>query len=365
MAIRHGYLVIADLSGYTAYLTSTELEHANGVIAALLDVLVSRLDGPIQLWRLEGDAVLAYTTDPSYPSGDTLLTICEDLYNGFRERRLDIHANSTCECRACAKVPELDLKIIVHRGAFEEMQVGSMRDISGPAAILVHRMAKARAREVTGIASCALFSQDAFDTMHAPSGLVPYAETMDHFGDVRMQVYDLDAAWNRVQAARTRVVVGEQDAIWTYRFHLAVPRQVAWELLVAPRAKKQWMNLISATLYADDARPGPGARYHCVHEIGEFTSWIADWEPFRYHTNRYLNVMHPHLSHFETYELTPTPDGTTDVRYTMGSMFDPKHPDAGPYPAEDVELRDAYKAVLAPMWDELANTVVSDPARYA
>jgi hypothetical protein len=95
-------MLIADLSGYTAYLTSTELDHANGVIKALLEVLVSRLGDPIHLWRLEGDAVLAYTTDPNFPDGNTFLTICEDMFNGFRERRLDIHANSTCDCRACA-----------------------------------------------------------------------------------------------------------------------------------------------------------------------------------------------------------------------------------------------------------------------
>jgi hypothetical protein len=102
-----------------------------------------------------------------------------------------------------------------------------------------------------------------------------------------------------------------------------------------------------------------------VHAIGEFTSWIADWEPFRYHTNRYLNVLHPHLSHYETYELTTTTDGTTDVRYTMGCMFDPEKPDAGPYPDADAELREAYKAVLTPMWDELSKNVAEDPARYA
>ena len=156
MALQRGYLLIADLSGYTAYLTSTELDHANGVIAALLEVLVSRLGSPMHLWRLEGDAVLAYTTDPSFPSGETFLTICEDLYAAFKERQLDIHASSTCECRACAQVPELDLKIFVHHGQFEEMSIGSMRDISGPDAIVVHRMTKSKVREATGIESCAI-----------------------------------------------------------------------------------------------------------------------------------------------------------------------------------------------------------------
>jgi hypothetical protein len=180
-----------------------------------------------------------------------------------------------------------------------------------------------------------------------------------------MQAHDLEAAWQRLRAARTRVLIAEEDALWTYRFPLAVPRQVAWEILVSARTKKQWMQLRSISLDAETGRPGPGARFHCVHEIGEFTSWIADWEPFDYHTNRYLNVMHPHLSHYETYALTATAEGTTIVRYTMGPMFDAANPDAGPFPAEGVELREAYQAVLAPMWDELSKNVASDPSMYA
>ena len=362
--MNNGYLLIADLSGYTRYLTSTEFEHQGGVIRALLEVLVSRLGAPMRLWRLEGDAVLAYSTDPSFPSGETFLTICEDLYNAFRERRLDIQANSTCECRACAQVPQLDLKLIVHHGQFEEMKVGPLRDITGADAILVHRMPKTGVAKATGIKSYALFSEAAHEAMGNPNDLVSYTETLDQFGEVGMKVYNLDAAWNRLQAARERVYVSEDNALWTYRFHLAVPPPVAWEILVSARTKKQWMELLSIDMQAEDQRAGPGARFHCVHEIGEFTSWIADWEPFRYHTNRYLNVLHPHLCHYETYELTPT-EGGTDVRYTMDRMFHVEDPEAGPFPNEDVELREAYKAVLAPMWEGIVRNVASDPSIYA
>lgn len=364
MATSRGYLLIADLSGYTAYLTSTEFEHANGVMVALLEVLVARLGDPLRLWRLEGDAVLAYSVDPNFPSGETFLTICEDLYNAFRERRQDIRANSTCECRACAQVPNLDLKLIVHHGQFSELRVGPLRDISGPDAILVHRMPKTGVAKATGIKSYALLSQAAFVAMGTPAGLVPYAETLEHFGEVEMHAYDLDAAWKRVQAARTRVRVSEAESLYTHRFTLAVPPPVAWELLVSPRTKRLWMNLISIDLTSNTERPGPGSRYHCVHAVGEFTGWSVDWEPFDYHSNRYLNAFHPHLSHYETYTLTATTTGT-EVCYTMGRMFDPERPEAGPFPEADAELSAAYQGLLGPMFDGLAETTASDPGRYA
>ncbi len=365
VASHRGYLLIADLSGYTAYLTSTELDHANGVIAGLLDALVARLGDPLHLWRLEGDAVLAYTTDPNFPDGETFLTICEDMYSAFRARRLDIHANSTCECRACAQVPDLDLKIVLHHGSFEEMHVGPMRDISGPDAILVHRMAKTGVRDATNIDSYALISDAAFQEMKSPAGLTPYAETLEHFGEVAMHVHDLAAAFEREREARTRVRLEERDGLWTHRFHLAAPPRIAWEILLAPRNRLKWMELISFTVHSDTERPGPGARFHCVHEIGEFTSFLVDWEPFDYHSLRYINAFHPHLSHYETYELTAMDDGTTEVRYTMGPMFDPEQPESGPFPDEDAQLRDAYKGLMVPWFDKLSKNVAADRSAYA
>jgi hypothetical protein len=360
-----GYLLIADISGYTAYLTSTEQDHASGVIAGLLESLVERLVAPLHLWRIEGDAVLAYTTDPDFPDGHTFLTICEDLYNAFIARRLDIHTNSSCDCKACARVPELDLKVILHHGTFQEMVIGPMRDISGSDAILVHRMTKTGVREATGIKSYALVSQAAFDAMGAPAGLVPYAESMDHFGEVSMQAYDLGAARERLRAARKRAVVEEKDALWTVRVHLPLDKVVAWEIIISARSRRQWMDMINVTVETESGRPEPGARFHCVHKIGEFTSWLVDWEPFDYFTIRYVNAYHPHLSHYETYTLTPQDDGGVELRYTMGSMFNPDEPEAGPFPDEDIEYRDMYIELMSPWFESLEKQAADDPSAYA
>ena len=38
---QHGYLVLADISGYTLYLAGVELDHAQGVLADLLETIVA------------------------------------------------------------------------------------------------------------------------------------------------------------------------------------------------------------------------------------------------------------------------------------------------------------------------------------
>ena len=62
MSVYSGYLLIADISGYTAYLAASEQEHANPILRSLLTALVEQINEPLRLWRMDGDAILAYST---------------------------------------------------------------------------------------------------------------------------------------------------------------------------------------------------------------------------------------------------------------------------------------------------------------
>ena len=52
---REGFLVIADISGYTALLTDTELEHAQGIIEDLVVVIQQALMPGLEFVKLEGE----------------------------------------------------------------------------------------------------------------------------------------------------------------------------------------------------------------------------------------------------------------------------------------------------------------------
>lgn len=56
--VRDGCLVLADISGYTAYLAGVELEHSHDILADLLGMVTAGLCPPLGLAKLEGDAVL-------------------------------------------------------------------------------------------------------------------------------------------------------------------------------------------------------------------------------------------------------------------------------------------------------------------
>ncbi len=70
---QHGYLVIADISGYTSFVAKTELEHSHEILSDLLELLVEKFRSLMTISKLEGDAVFAYVGEDKISRGDTLL----------------------------------------------------------------------------------------------------------------------------------------------------------------------------------------------------------------------------------------------------------------------------------------------------
>ncbi|HEY7582039.1 MAG TPA: DUF2652 domain-containing protein, partial [Acidimicrobiia bacterium] len=53
-------LIIADISGYTSYLAGVELDHAQDILADLMNTVVKGLRPLFKLSKLEGDAAFAF-----------------------------------------------------------------------------------------------------------------------------------------------------------------------------------------------------------------------------------------------------------------------------------------------------------------
>src|SRR3984893_14209117 len=93
--------VIADISGYTSFLAAVELDHAQDIIADLMDTVVKALRPPFRLAKFEGDAAFVYTTAEKV-DGSLLQDAIESAYFKFRRRLRNVLQASTCECQACA-----------------------------------------------------------------------------------------------------------------------------------------------------------------------------------------------------------------------------------------------------------------------
>lgn len=184
-----GPLVLADISGYSAFLQSVAYEHrddafaggkvphAYAVISSLLDGIVQQLVPPFTLSKLEGDAVFVYATGDSSPRGQALLDCVGACYADFRERVTTARSVWPCECEACRRIDQLELKFVLHAGPFVIQSIAGRDELVGPEVVVAHRLLKSRAGDAVGQAAFALVTDAASEWLDVPAdGGVPVVE---------------------------------------------------------------------------------------------------------------------------------------------------------------------------------------------
>lgn len=187
----HGFLVLADISGFTAFVTTTELEHGPPLIAELLDEVIRRISPPLEIQGIEGDAVFAVGAHGTVLPPASLMEVLHAGFEGFRAKQRELAADDSCDCRCCRGVGNLSLKTIGHYGAFAAYTVGGRAQVTGPDVILAHRMLK---NGLTQKTHYALLTRPALQYMNVDPGalgLAKHVERYEHFGDVECFVDDL------------------------------------------------------------------------------------------------------------------------------------------------------------------------------
>ena len=307
--------LIADISGYTGYLADVELDHAQDILADLIGAVVTALRPGFRLAKLEGDAAFTFSTTEKV-DGSMLLDTIERCYFGFRRRRRDVRQATSCECNACSRIPDLDLKFVVHYGEAILQKVAGSQELLGSDVIVAHRLLKNGVVERLGIHAYALISQKCIDASEldpAALGMRRHTETYDRIGEVPCWALDLERRWQE-EEARARVFVSPQDAVATVSVHTKVPPQVAWEFLTRPGQRMTWQPWVTEVTIkgATGGRRGPGSANHCMHGKDAVVEEILDWRPYDYVTDRtVLDTPSGPVKVLHTIELEPGTEGTT------------------------------------------------------
>jgi len=300
---QYGYLVLADISGYTSYLVRTELDHARDVLTELLELLVQRFKPTLEIAKLEGDAVFAYAPKTKIPRDELLLELQESTYVAFRDRVESIRRQTTCQCNACKAIPTLDLKFITHFGEYILQNVSGIVELVGSDVNLVHRLLKNQVSEVTGWKAYILLTESAITEMNLKlDDLRELVESYEHLGDVKTYNLDLQARYKElIDARRIFITPEEADAILTRT--LSAPPSVVWEWMNNIEKRLLWETFNDIRPTAAGRRTGKGSKYHCAHGKNIVIETILDWRPFEYYTLDFPRAIQSH-------HLEPVPNGT-------------------------------------------------------
>jgi hypothetical protein len=141
MPSTNAVILIPDISGFTHFMSSMELEHASHVITSFLETIVKATNGRFEVSEIEGDAVLLYKKG-GVETKQELLDLCLEIFNAFHYQRKMMQQVVLCHCGACQSIINLSLKFIAHYGVISEIKVDRFVKASGLDMIIAHRLLK-------------------------------------------------------------------------------------------------------------------------------------------------------------------------------------------------------------------------------
>jgi hypothetical protein len=232
--------VIADISGYTSFLAGVELDHAQDIIADVMDTVVRCLRPPFRLAKFEGDAAFFYAVTDKV-DGSLLQDAIESAYFAFRKRLRNIKQATSCECSACSRMQHLDLKFVGHHGEFIKQRMAGREELAGRDVILIHRLLKNVVNESLGGHAYALYSDSCIQAMGIDpvvQCLVEHRESIDIIGEVKCWVRDLEAAWEKENDRERHEVTRDKAAnVFGVRHRRPAPDSVGAFHPARPQAK--------------------------------------------------------------------------------------------------------------------------------
>jgi hypothetical protein len=309
---QHGYLLLADISGYTSFVAGTELGHSHEILSDLLETICTRIEKLLTIHKLEGDAVFAHAPEAIVARGETILELVESTYAAFRDRQTDIKRSTTCTCRACQNIPSLDLKFILHHGDYILQKVRGTGELIGSDVNLIHRLAKNHITEAKGWRAYLMITEPCLVHLNLKlEGAHKQTESYEHLGEINTFNIDLHQRYDEIKETK-RSFISEQDADLLFSVDFPTPPPVTWEWLQDPQRRNLWSSGVH--WYSGDrprGRAGSGASNHCAHGKSVSTEVTVDWRPFEYSTtDSYENGK---KTFSETIRLEPLPDGGTHV----------------------------------------------------
>jgi hypothetical protein len=184
---------IADISGYTRFIVTNdkELLHSQIIIKDIMNAIMEEIDLPLEVFKLEGDAVFLYTDkdNPDMPWDSVKESMIErilELFHIFAHKITELTLHKICTCNACNNVEKLALKIIAHSGKTVFFTVQNILEMSGKDVIIIHRLLKNSVEADEYF----LLTETAFNDLNIDiSDVQPGEESYDDIGAIKTFIY--------------------------------------------------------------------------------------------------------------------------------------------------------------------------------
>ncbi len=196
-------LFIPDITGFTKFVKSTEINHSKHIIEELIKIIIQEGKKEFEMVEVEGDAVFFYKEDLVSP--EVVVRTAKKIFIQFHKHLLDYEHNRICECGACTTAVDLKLKFITHSGDISMANYGVGRAKPyGDAVIAAHRLLKNEVAVEQYILFTDQLLQNSNLTLDGPGSLHD-----DSLGDVDFKYLDINH-W------KAEVIADKKELVRTY-----------------------------------------------------------------------------------------------------------------------------------------------------
>jgi len=314
----NGTFVLADIGGYTTFLTDVGIEHAKEITSHLFNSLFEVDRDTWKVGNIEGDCLFLYSDSPKSPQD--VFAYVRRLYEKFRESIEEVASGSTCRCGACDRSGDLTLKFVVHGGAFGIQTIAGRNELIGPDIIVAHRLLK----NSIPMREYALLTTPLAGIAEA-SGLEA-TPGRDEYGDIGAVDY-VYMDFRRVREAYEKsreIYLTEGDADVAVSMEIEALPDLVWSIAMDLEKGPQWCpTLIEAETLSGTVEE-VGSVHTCLHgDAGKMVHFRVAYDGRgRRFTDRLSNV--PVVGKMiQTGQAKPSASGTT---FTLCYSFDPAVP---------------------------------------
>jgi hypothetical protein len=239
--IEKATIFIPDISGFTEFVTKTELDHSSHIINELLNLIISQNYSGFSLSEIEGDAVLFYKKGDA-PSRQQLVKQCLDIFTKFHEQLKIIERDVVCKCGACQTASQLSLKFIIHYGIIKEFRIADITKASGVDMIIAHRLLKNMIESEEYI----LISSNCLDCMpdrEETSGLTwkKHIENYPAIGEVKLEFADLKEIKKNIPPVPVRHTFVKHEGGDKLEIEIEAPIEEVYQMLIDLDSVPEWM----------------------------------------------------------------------------------------------------------------------------
>lgn len=302
-------LFLPDISGFTKFVNSTEIEHSRHIIAELLEVVIDSDDLGLTVAEIEGDAVFFYR-EGALPTRGRIAEQARRMFEAFHGHLRSYGTHRICDCGACSTAEGLTLKIVVHAGPVGHIDVRGFRKPHGPDVIVAHRLLK---NDVDGDEYLLVTGSVGGDDEEAPWSEWRSGESfVDEVGAVPYQWLSLAPLRATIPDPPAPKAFVRSSRPWTTEIYIDRDPDSLYELITNLDRRLLWNPAVAEIDFERGRVNRSGTRHRCLVDgrLIDFETVSGDFGPRSRAYGEYVVSNPLVLDHVNYFVVDPEGDGS-------------------------------------------------------